>query len=137
MLRVSRQITEDGKVSTLKAKHAGVTRDVPVPAFLTERIAEHVSGRIGRVFSGPVGGIISREHFNEKAKQAALAAGLPEAWVPYQMRHHYATWLLSKYVPIEQVARLPGHASTTVTYQTYSHWIPDQFDALRGILDAA
>lgn len=140
MLTIARQIDVDGRTTTLKGKRAGITREVPVPSALAKRIAAYVAdqGITGavRLFAGPRGGKINRDDFNSKCKAAALAAGLSEAWVPYQCRHQYASDLISRRVPIDRVARLLGHASTTVTYRTYSHWMPDEFDDVRAVLDA-
>ncbi|MGH3409119.1 MAG: tyrosine-type recombinase/integrase [Streptosporangiaceae bacterium] len=147
VLRVSRQVDTDGHVTTLKSKGADAWRDVPVPTWLAQLIATHVGtlGSTTRLFRGPLGGMISRRTFGAKVKDAARAAGLPveegrkghSAWTAYQLRHQYATWLLAKGTPIDAVARLLGHSSTTITFQAYSHWMPDSFDSLRALLDAA
>lgn len=40
-------------------------------------------------------------------------------WTFHSLRHHFATWLLGKGVPIEDVGLLLGHASPDVTMRTY------------------
>jgi integrase len=39
---------------------------------------------------------------------------------PHDLRHTYASWLVQNGTPIEEVARLRGHASSVVT-QRYAH----------------
>lgn len=79
MLRVQRQIDMDGNVTALKSKGADHWRDVPVPTFLARLIAAHVTvlGTTGRLFRGPLGGVVSRRRFGGTVKAAARSAGLP------------------------------------------------------------
>ena len=146
ILRVSRQVDVDGNVTTLKSKGADAWRDVPVPTWLAKLVSEHVAGMgsTGRLFRSARGGAVDRRAFGKQVKDAASGAGLPvsaehrssEGWTAYQLRHQYATWLLSRGTAIDAVARLLGHSSTTVTFQSYSHFMPDAFDSLRAVLDA-
>ena len=49
---------------------------------------------------------------------------------PHMFRHTFATDLLSKGIPIEDVAALLGHKSTRITETYYSHWIKARRDRL-------
>ncbi len=42
----------------------------------------------------------------------------------YDLRHTFATLLLSRGVPITYVSAQLGHAKPTATLQWYSHWLP-------------
>jgi integrase/recombinase XerC len=52
---------------------------------------------------------------------------------PYQLRHSYATRLLSSGVPITTVQYLMGHASVTTT-MTYSHVTADDISSARAFV---
>ncbi len=56
-----------------------------------------------------------RYHFDSGARKA----GLPEAFTPHQLRHGFATKLLTNSVPIFGVAKYLGHSTTTMT-DTYT-----------------
>ena len=60
-----------------------------------------------------------RKHFAHVLK----AADLPGFRV-YDLRHSFATLLLSRGVPITYVSAQLGHAKPTTTLQWYSHWLP-------------
>ena len=57
----------------------------------------------------------------------------------YDLRHTFATLLLSKGAPITHVASQLGHASPNTTLQWYAHWLPSDaaryVDYLDGISD--
>jgi integrase/recombinase XerD len=42
---------------------------------------------------------------------------------PHMFRHTFATSLLSRGIPIEDVSVLLGHKSVRITESYYSHWI--------------
>lgn len=42
----------------------------------------------------------------------------------HDLRHSYATWLVSKGVPINDVAKVLGHGSITTTLNRYTHVMP-------------
>lgn len=52
-------------------------------------------------------------------KEASRAAGFPD-YKLYDLRHTYATDLLSKGLPMEQIAKLLGHSSIRVTEKHYA-----------------
>ncbi len=65
------------------------------------------------------------------------AAGLPRFRL-YDLRHTFATHLLSQGAPITYVAAQLGHAKPTTTLMYYAHWLPsgdkryiDRLEALR------
>ena len=54
----------------------------------------------------------------------ALVPGLrPEEWTPRELRHSFVSLLSDAGVPIEDVSRLVGHSSTSVTELVYRHQI--------------
>jgi integrase len=70
----------------------------------------------------------------------AKAAGLPitpelPGFSYHQLRHGFATRLLSAGLPISTVSAYLGHSAAQTT-ETYSHVLPDSDEAARAILDA-
>lgn len=77
----------------------------------------------------------------EYLREGAAAAGLPvaparPAWSYHQLRHGFASRLLSAGVPISTVSQFLGHSALQTT-ETYSHLLPDSDAAVRAILDAS
>jgi integrase len=138
VLTIRRQADHQCHVTPLKGKKAGEFRTVPVPDHVAVRIAAFCEGRTGRVFTRVKGrSPVNREEFNAFAKGGAVNAGLPDEWVPYQLRHQYASDLIRRGVAIDRVAKMLGHSSTTITYQTYSHLMTGELDDIRSVLDVA
>jgi integrase len=50
-------------------------------------------------------------------------AQLP-SFSPYDLRHTYASLLLSEGVPLPYVAQQLGHSKPTITLKYYTRWIP-------------
>jgi integrase len=72
-------------------------------------------------------------HWWRKAVEAAGAPGLRY----HDLRHTYASTLLSRGVSIRAVAEWLGHATPVVTLTTYAHLMPTDDDVARGVLDDA
>ena len=58
-----------------------------------------------------------RRAFRSITKRAALGAG----WTPRELRHSLVSIMSDNGVPIETIADLVGHASTSVTETVYRH----------------
>jgi len=64
-------------------------------------------------------------------------AGLPERTRFHDLRHTCATLLLKKGVHPKLVQELLGHATISITLDTYSHVLPGMGDAAAGAMDEA
>ena len=51
---------------------------------------------------------------------------------PHMFRHTFATDLLTRGIPIEDVSVLLGHKSVRITEAYYSHWIKARRDRLEN-----
>lgn len=133
-------------------KTAKSRRTVPLPASTSKALALHrvqqAEARLragaewcdlGLVFAGEDGQPLDernlvRRHF----KPILQAAGLPGDLRLYDLRHTCATLLLAAGVNPKIVAERLGHASVTITLDTYSHVLPtlqrDATDRLEAIL---
>jgi integrase/recombinase XerD len=54
----------------------------------------------------------------------------------HQLRDTFAVALLSKGVPIEEVAKLLGHSSIRTTERSYSPWVRTRQDRLDALIEA-
>ena len=57
-------------------------------------------------------------------QRLARQVGLPPIRF-HDLRHSHATLLLREGVPVKIVSERPGHASVSLTLDTYSHVLPD------------
>jgi integrase len=78
------------------------------------------------LFPGRQGGLVTeadeRWH-RDLFKQVVNAAHLP-AFVPYDLRHTFASILLSCNVPLLYVSKQLGHAKLTTALDHYAKWLP-------------
>jgi len=71
----------------------------------------------------------------------ATSPGSSLGWMPpntatAERRHPFASTLLSRGVPITDVARWMGHKDIREAYNTYSHFMPEAEDRGLAVLDA-
>jgi integrase len=91
----------------------------------------------GLVFPNIHGGFVDYTNLVGRSFKPLLKrAGLPPIRF-HDLRHTCATLLLSKGVHPKVVADVLGHASVTITLDTYSHVIPGLRDVAAGAMDDA
>ncbi len=140
MLHVSRQI-QNGKVIPLKRRQDFKGRDIPVAPTLRAMIRAHVKAHgPGNLFK------IRYSAFNAWFKRARDAAdpfhyangsvAPTRLFVPYQLRHGFASALLPAGVALTDVSRWMGHADTRETSRVYADLMPGQADRARDLLEA-
>ena len=77
----------------------------------------------------------SDERWDRKLfKRVLRHAGLPD-FVPYDLRHTYASLLLSENAPLLYVSEQLGHAKPMTTLKHYSRWMPKEERRFVNILD--
>jgi integrase len=134
-LRLTGQASRDGrKKMPLKHRKAGEYRDCPVPGWLWEKVRDLPGGPLILGNNDRPYQIYSTVHaaFRNAAKDAGIAAGFR----PHSLRHAFASTLLSRGVPITDVARWLGHRDINETYRTYSHFMPEAEDRAVSTLEA-
>ena len=67
----------------------------------------------------------------------AILEGVLRDAPPPDLRHTCATLLLSEGVNVKVVSELLGHASITITLNTYSHILPDMQDSAADAMEGA
>lgn len=123
-----------------EVKSAAAVRKVPMIPELAEALQQHQLRQAvtvnenphDLVFCGTKGNAWDPWNIEVRVFRPALAlAGLRRVrW--HDLRHSYATALLSSGEPLRYVSRLLGHADASVTLRVYSHILPEtEVDAHR------
>jgi integrase len=134
ILRVCQQATRDGReTAPLKKRKRGEYRDVPVPTWLWDMVKDLPDGPLmpgngGRKYQ--LYGTVYDRFMN-----AAKVAGIPAGFTPHSLRHAFASAMLSKGVPITDVAHWLGHRDVRVTYRIYGHLVPSAAARAITVLD--
>ena len=72
------------------------------------------------MFASRYGTELDAANVRRALRTVATAAGLEASeWTPRELRHSFVSLLSSSGVPIEDIAHLVGHASTSVTEKVY------------------
>ena len=71
------------------------------------------------VFSTRTGGALDAANVRREFKAACRVAGIGEHWTPRELRHSFVSLMSSSGVPVEEIARLAGHANTRTTEVVY------------------
>ena len=74
---------------------------------------------------------------NRHWKPLLKRARLPTTTRMHDLRHTCATLLLSRGVPVKVVSEMLGHASVSITLDTYSHVLPDMQQSAARAMDEA
>jgi integrase len=146
VLRVARQVTHDGSgTGPLKSRRAGEYRDIPVPAWVRQRVQDHMADYPpigGWLFTRFGGGRVRYGTYLGRFKTAARMSGLgallagKDGLTPHSLRHLFASVLLSNGVALTDVSRWIGHRDVNVTAQVYAHCLPDAWERARAVLDS-
>ena len=175
VLHVRRQVRMIGSKLVYTLPKSGKVRDVPIPPHLVARLRAHMATYPAKkvtlpwgnpapattareakeraprtfelIFTGPQGGALRRETFNQRAWKPALAAarvipeptlerrGKRDRLVPvyeearehgfHVLRHTFASVMLDARETIVAVSRWLGHADAAITLRIYAHMLPE------------
>ena len=142
-LRVERAATLNGAIKNTKT---GETRWVDLSdgllaqlkTYLTLMRAEDVvRGKESEwLFPSLTGTLLDERHVVRAFHSALERAGLPRFRV-YDLRHTFASLLLSSNVPLPYVSQQLGHSKPMVTLKFYTRWIPSGQVHRVNVLDSA
>lgn len=129
-------------------------RVVRMPRSVAEEVAASLAARPhspeALVFTAPLGGPLSRADFvRNYFKPAVLAANeaiaklpkdrrpapLPDGLRFYDLRHTCASLLIAQGASIKAVQAQLGHATASITLDTYGHLFPSEMEALADRLE--
>ena len=158
VLHVVRQVKLVRGVLIFAPPKGGKTREVPLPASVSRRLAEHakqyppleVTLPWASTTGDPVtvalylttadGLSLSRSKFNPGVwKHAIRATGTPDDRRNgmHVLRHTYASVLLDAGESIKALSTYLGHADPGFTLRTYTHLLPTSEDRTRRAIDKA
>ncbi|MDF0642951.1 MAG: site-specific integrase [Nitrospira sp.] len=129
-LRIERSATVGGLV---KGTKTGEPRWVDLGPKTLDRLRKHLTWVEAEaiaherenewLFPSETGTLLDDRHIARSMRSVLKKAELP-AFSPYDLRHTYASLLLSQGVPLLYVAQQLGHAKPTITLRYYARWIP-------------
>jgi integrase len=92
----------------------------------------------GLVFPNELGSLFNPSNLrNRSFKRIKARSGVREDLRFHDLRHTCATLLLSGGVNVKVVSEMLGHASITITLNTYAHVLPDMQDSAAEAMEAA
>jgi integrase len=119
-------------------------RSVPLPAFLVSDIRTLVNGRALDAYlfgdgASPLAPPTHRDGWFAQAKRRARNAdeSFPLALTLHDLRHTAASLAISAGANVKAVQRMLGHASASMTLDTYADLFDDDLDAVGASLDGA
>lgn len=130
-------ITLKGGVFLTEPKTETSKRAVTLPKVASEELKKHLDQlhrTQGLIFTTSAGTPIHPRNFIRHFKAALQEAGLPDIRV-HDLRHSHASLLLASGVNPKLVQERLGHASITLTLDTYSHVIPSLQEEVAKRLD--
>ena len=114
-------------------------RDVPIPRFLVDELAEKVAGKAHDelVFPGTRGSalrvrVVRRGGFDAAIERLSLAP-----MHPHELRHTAASLAIASGADVKVVQQMLGHKSATMTLDLYGHLFGDRLDEVADALDVA
>jgi integrase len=115
-------------------------RTVRLPRSLAAEVGAYLAGRShgpeDLVFTAPMGGPLRQSKFVPGYfKPAVRAAGLPATLRFYDLRHTAASLLIREGASVKAVQKQLGHATASITLDTYGHLFPDELDQLAERLE--
>lgn len=89
----------------------------------------------GLVFQQENGQRVDPRSFSRTFKRLLKKAGLPESFRVHDMRHTFASLLLSFGVDIKRIQNMLGHANPEITLSTYAHLLPGALNDASAVLN--
>jgi integrase len=136
-VRVDRQW--HGKLDRFEpVKYEASNRTIPASDLVIDALAMHIdhhgSGEHGLVLHAR-GRPLNSNRMDWRWTRTARAAESDLTF--HELRHHYASSLISAGCSIVAVQRALGHARPSVTLDTYGHLMPSDNDRIRSAIDVA
>ena len=125
-LTVSRTISDvRGVVTLAEPKTKMSRRRVALPAVLVNELATHLAespaNEAGLLFPAPAGGLMDRDNFRHRVWGPAVKAAGLHGLRFHDLRHSHAAMLIAQGEHPKVIQSRLGHASITVTLDTYGH----------------
>jgi integrase len=115
-------------------------RDVPIPAFLRDALAEHIAGKSpdDLVFPSHSGAPLRSQAMQLVCLPTASAAiGIDPPIHPHEFRHTAASLAIAAGADVKVIQQMLGHKTATMTLDRYGHLLPDRLDTVAAALNTA
>jgi len=117
-------------------------RTVEAPDVVLEALAWHIkhigTGPDGLLFVTPLKSVPIRDQtFDSTWHAMRRQTDVRQDVTSHDLRHHYASVLISAGCSVPVVQRAMGHATPMETLNTYTHWWPQDKGRTRSIVEAA
>ncbi len=126
-ISVWRSVRAHGDTKTIRSR-----RTLRIPQIAVEALQEQLrrqaeerasAGELwqehGLVFTTTVGTAYESHNLRRDFRRVTAAAGLGARWVPKELRTSFVSMMSYQGVPVEEIARLAGHASSRTTEVVY------------------
>jgi len=136
---VAECVTPVKGVMTWGATKGHERREVPIPRFVVQAVAQHVAGRSADelLFIGSRGGVMR----SQTLQRAALTRAAEQVGVcgfqPHELRHTAASLAIASGAEVKVVQQMLGHKSATMTLDLYGHLFDDRLDVVADAMDFA
>lgn len=126
-IEVWRSVRATGDTKTKKSRRTLTLPPEAVDALKAHKVNQAIdrlaAGELwqdsGLVCTTQVGTALDAANVRRGFRSVVLAAGIEGNWTPRELRHSFVSLLSASGVPVEAIARLVGHAGTTVTETVY------------------
>ncbi len=135
LLRTRGATPEWGPVKDRQNRPRSIPLGDVVLSALSEHVAAYGTGPDGLVFTNTQGRPLWRTTFGNAWTAAARPLGIPAGEGFHQLRHFYASPLIHRGESVKVVQHRLGHASATITLDTYGHLWPETEDRSRSAVD--
>jgi integrase len=132
MLAVTQAYSEVSGKLILGPTKGGEDRQVPIPRLVADRLSAAIDGKPSgeRVFNSPRGTALRNGNFTKNVYKPAIAkaaGGDPDFPSPtfHDLRHTAVSLAISAGANVKVVQRIAGHASATLTLDTYAGLFDD------------
>lgn len=109
-------------------------RTIPASAFVLDRLAAHVGRRHDGFVVHRDGEPVDHRIFNNEWRRARAVVGLDHIRY-HDLRHAFASALISQGCSVKAVASALGHSTAATTLNMYAHLWPGDEDRIRQAID--
>jgi integrase len=126
---VWRSVRSSGDTKTPKSRRSLQLPQVAVDALRIQRKQQDKDRLIAAakwqdndlVFASAVGTLMDAHNVRRAFRSACRRAGIGTDWTPRELRHTFVSLMSESGMAVEEIARLVGHSSATVTETVYRH----------------
>ncbi|MCT6836113.1 MAG: site-specific integrase [Bifidobacteriales bacterium] len=140
--KIKRTWAEDGEGHLILGKpKSGKSRNVAIPAFLVEQLRKEIDGcrQEDYVFRASQGGPINVHNWRSRIwrKTLKLVGMENEGITIHSLRHSYASIAIANGADVKTLQRQLGHASATITLDTYAELWPERLNEVADAVGMA